>query len=1244
MKKYQKNFEESVKQIAISIGVNEEQVDGYLFGVVDVIKDWSFIELDEIYEEGLGEGYSILSNEVYAVAAGYALLTHYGLDESEYRRWAKKQTVYNEYLLAIVDGLPEIERQKLTKKRERLIYESLYNEFLQKKKLIKFVEYKTGHVLFDKSIEIDSRLKDIIKLVEKFQEIEDYSVTILKKGLSNRCKDYKECSKNIVSVLRDGIDANWVKCKRYLKSLSVAEETIETIYEAYQEITEDVCEIENYLHDALMDLKKMAEGNVEKIVAKNRQRKEIEFQGGGIGIGAAVAGMIGGHIACSVNASIADFRTKKSAESLRKELERAANEIYLGLEAKNVYIEIVKFANKELRELCMSCLYDDSVESSVDIAEIFEKLHAEKVKNSITEERLKILYTEVLFTYPWEKSVYEEIITTYGIDSGLDNLAQYIGVDISKIKRKRLQKEQEERTEDGIIFATLEEKAVYIQERNLFKPLLEEIRKLNYYFDRNDFEQKVELLEKMQPQAKKYWKEEVANTLIQCNVIIQGVNVPNHLYILKFIESISVIKSDILITEKHEKYNSWVNYFGSKWDWEINEKIALLILSEERSPEVALIVSSHHIYYYHIMKNNQYSVKMFDFEQMYNIRYNVYDKKISTFHIKLTDNTSIYLQWLFEKMPIRISDACYMALNECIKIGYKRKSREKSEIILKETASMPLEEAYKVAFCYLKGREGFEKNEIAAVALLERLAERGYADAQWTLGYYFYYYRIEESFYSSFTSEDKKDRKQKEEKGIKYIEKAAENGQADAINKLGEFCSSNHNYIGKNIDDKKAVSLFEQAAKQGNSDALRNLSIHYSKGLGVKCDNEIALKLLLESANRGHSIAQVELAERYISGNGVKKSRDHAIYWYDRAAKKGHSQAVNEIKKYTNADIEKAIYNVNQSREKEQPKSAEFLKNESEKMKNLSAFFVKDVESAIKDLEKYVRRKEEEKDESYSEAMKLIASFEKERLGTFLFNVLNISCDELTIYELVKYGADINCRVQISTDNYATPLDVCIAQLQAETKIADRAANICRFLIQKGAERSYDFYTKQKFVSPKEYLSQRNFMYETFKRILGNIQDSNLDYGDNLEKSNKQLWSKAKQNFDVQDDEIYLIYDHAVYTLFRNYSKGFAICKRGIYFSNGQKKKIIWKDFADFKAKDVQDFVSQFRFDERKAKRIYSCLTFLRASFKYDEMDFNEEIQTKSGSDMQYCAACGKKILRSAKYCNFCGKKNNYKG
>ena len=41
-------------------------------------------------------------------------------------------------------------------------------------------------------------------------------------------------------------------------------------------------------------------------------------------------------------------------------------------------------------------------------------------------------------------------------------------------------------------------------------------------------------------------------------------------------------------------------------------------------------------------------------------------------------------------------------------------------------------------------------------------------------------------------------------------------------------------------------------------------------------------------------------------------------------------------------------------------------------------------------------------------------------------------------------------------------------------------------------------------------------------------------------------------------------------------------------------------------------------------------------------IDANEMVNEGEKSDTMFCAFCGKKIMRTAKFCNYCGEKNKY--
>lgn len=520
------------------------------------------------------------------------------------------------------------------------------------------------------------------------------------------------------------------------------------------------------------------------------------------------------------------------------------------------------------------------------------------------------VYPGLLKENPFEKRLYEQLILAKGLDESIDKIAKYAGIIIDDIKEKYIRIEREARTEDGIVFSTMEEKEAYCKERNLFKPLLAEICQLNIYANQEQLEEKVELLQKVQSQAVKYWNEEVTDILNMCKEKKKGLLVPNANYLKIILSKMSVnVEAPAMVLEENIKYSYWAEYFNSVISMESDEKSVLFIMNSIKEIEQALILTTHHIYYYYKNKENEFDYMMFDFEQICDLRYRVDEKRkfISFFSILLSNKLSVDLWQLFNYENTSNYKYCksfYDALKECIELGFKKNSIVRSNSIVKEVSNMSLKDKYDLAVCYLKGNNGYEKNEIIAVKLLEDLSIEEYADAQWSLGHYLYYCKLQESNVEEI--------KQKREKAVVLFFKAAQQGHAKALNMVATFYSTlgtDRHRRAKGIakDDKKAVQLLKKAVEQDEPSARTNLAMHYFAGVGIEKNEQVGVRLLKESAEQGDIEAQIELAKCYQNGIGVRKSKEDAIYWYNEVAQKGNLHAKNCLREFKQRDIEKVL-------------------------------------------------------------------------------------------------------------------------------------------------------------------------------------------------------------------------------------------------------------------------------------------------------------------------------------------------
>lgn len=127
-----------------------------------------------------------------------------------------------------------------------------------------------------------------------------------------------------------------------------------------------------------------------------------------------------------------------------------------------------------------------------------------------------------------------------------------------------------------------------------------------------------------------------------------------------------------------------------------------------------------------------------------------------------------------------------------------------------------------------------------------------------------------------------------DEKAAHWFHKAAENGSVDAQNNLGIMYLTGQ---GVEKDLKEAAVWLQKAAESGNAAAQSNLGLMYYYDEGVEKDFQQAAYWLLKSAKQGDVTAQNNLAVMYSEGLGVNKNQDRAIYWLQKAADQGDAMA-----------------------------------------------------------------------------------------------------------------------------------------------------------------------------------------------------------------------------------------------------------------------------------------------------------------------------------------------------------------
>jgi len=132
-------------------------------------------------------------------------------------------------------------------------------------------------------------------------------------------------------------------------------------------------------------------------------------------------------------------------------------------------------------------------------------------------------------------------------------------------------------------------------------------------------------------------------------------------------------------------------------------------------------------------------------------------------------------------------------------------------------------------------------------------------------------------------------------KAFEWIEKAANHGHPDAQWTLGVLYVKGR---GRAKDPSKASVWFQRSADQGNHHGEYNLAVLYREGLGVKKNDTKAFELFLKSAEHGSAEGQNNVGGMYVEGRGVPSNQDEGIKWVRKAAAQGYAPAVEAIRKY----------------------------------------------------------------------------------------------------------------------------------------------------------------------------------------------------------------------------------------------------------------------------------------------------------------------------------------------------------
>ncbi len=211
-----------------------------------------------------------------------------------------------------------------------------------------------------------------------------------------------------------------------------------------------------------------------------------------------------------------------------------------------------------------------------------------------------------------------------------------------------------------------------------------------------------------------------------------------------------------------------------------------------------------------------------------------------------------------------------------------------------------------------KGKAAADQKDYETANKWYRVAAlKGNAEGEYRLGKALFIAAVADNLWNmkqktQVTSETKIGAKNNE--GLDWIRKSAEQGYAPAENSLGNYYEFGE-FVGKDLEQAK--SWYQKAADQGNADAVTALQklnqatpasalaagtstgggeTLYQKGLDAQKAGQLqkALGFFKKSAALGNARAQAALGWLYCEGQGIKK--DHYVTarkWFKKAADQG---------------------------------------------------------------------------------------------------------------------------------------------------------------------------------------------------------------------------------------------------------------------------------------------------------------------------------------------------------------------
>lgn len=183
-----------------------------------------------------------------------------------------------------------------------------------------------------------------------------------------------------------------------------------------------------------------------------------------------------------------------------------------------------------------------------------------------------------------------------------------------------------------------------------------------------------------------------------------------------------------------------------------------------------------------------------------------------------------------------------------------------------------------LAWRFIAGTGGIERNEGHGIQWLARAAKGGYSPALHAMG----------DLYA-----EGKYVPQSDVCAVWYYRWAASRGHPAALTRLGDALRLGH--LDLSVDLAQATVLYHRAAEQGFQWACVTLAYCYQNGQGVPVDLARGFEMYMRAARQLNCVAQHSVGLCYLSGSGVTQDFASAAAWMQKAADQGYPRALTHL-------------------------------------------------------------------------------------------------------------------------------------------------------------------------------------------------------------------------------------------------------------------------------------------------------------------------------------------------------------